>query len=261
MYRNSLYSRQDFATLPLFLEYLKKKEIETSYHTFYHPDEKQYLDAIYCIVLPERKNYIMNVLKKNKVPNVIFVNACTVDDLSVFEYRTLSSTFTLSSGIYGRLTKLPVHISYLSCMKHAMDNKFETILILEDDVFFQKPFPVINQYVKEFLMHDHLDILYLGYCFLDCKTKFTQLSENILSLPEKTYIVCKHAMVHRTRYFDDFLKNHTVLHKNSDLYFLEYFKKNCIKRAFLKDSVIFQNREKIESRNGNNAKYLKVCKF
>ena len=259
--KNSSYSKQNFCKISIFLNYLNRTHFTTSFHDFYEPQEKQYLDAIYCILLPERKKYIMNVLKKNEVPNVIFVDACTADKVSNLDYQILSSTFTLSSGIYGALTKLPVHLSYLYCMKHALDNKYNTVLILEDDIFFQKPFPLINQYVKEFLMHRHLDILYLGYCLLNCKTEVENISKNILEIPEKTYILCKHAIVHRTNYFQNFLENHTILNKKSDQYFLEYFKKNNIKRAILREPVIFQNREKIKSRNGNNQQFLKVCKF
>ena len=247
---------QDFYT-----NTLQTIPVKSSFSHFYVPKETQYIDAIYCVVLPERKQYIKKILKKNKIPNVIFVEAITENDLSEKHYKMLSTTFSIFSPIYAKMTKLPVHLSYLYCMKHAINYNYDTILILEDDIFFQKSFLKINQYVKEFLMHENFDVLYLGYCFLNCKTKVTELSENILSVPEGTSFFCKHAMVHRTHYFYNFLKDHKVLNCNSDVYFLNYYKKNNIQRAILKEPVIFQNREKIPSRNENHSKYLKVCKF
>lgn len=221
---------------------------------------KKSLDAVYCIYMPERLEYIKTLFVKEKIENVIFVKAVVDSDLTEFDQAVFSNALNKNSILYGKPTKLAVHLSYLLCMYHALSSKYDTILILEDDVIFAKPWAEILNYIQEFMSHNVLDILYLGYCYLNCNAVVTPLDKNIVQLDNKTGILCKHAIVHRTRYFHHFFKIHEKLTQYSDHYFNQYYKKYGIHRGILKSPVIFQNRKELKSLN-NNMQKLSFCNF
>lgn len=224
------------------------------------PSELEGVDCIYCIYLPDRKEYVENTLRKYGIKKYTMVEACTPKDLTYQHYNKLSTTFDLASALYSKTTKLAVHMSYLICMYNAMINKYDTILIFEDDIYFEKNLSEMTRYIQNFVNNNYGDVFFLGYCWLNCNTKVKLLDKDIGLLPKNTKILCKHGIVHRTRYFEDFFKEHKKLNITSDNYFSNYFIKKNLDICILRQPIVFQERETIKSQNGNFQK-LHHCIF
>ena len=79
-------------------------------HKFEHHDNanhslKGVVDKVYCISMPQRKEYIMN--KMNELgTSYTLLNAVTPDDLSQSDYEQLSDTYNPENQtIYNKMTK------------------------------------------------------------------------------------------------------------------------------------------------------------
>jgi GR25 family glycosyltransferase involved in LPS biosynthesis len=171
----------------------------------------------------------------------------------------------IDSNIYLKLTRLPVHLSYLLAMYDSMKNGYHRVLILEDDIMFETTdLNEINHCINEFynVSANKDAILFLGYCIGNCdKKKFKRIENTSLYLSNNSnQIHCKHAILHKTNYFKEFLNSHTILDKNSDWYFDSYYRKYNIERYVTKKPLINQNREIIKSKNENFNK-LQICDF
>ena len=219
------------------------------------------VDAVYCICLPDRKQHMKKQFQKMNINSVIFIDAITPKDLSFFEYLAYSTTYNPGSDIYGKLTKLPVHLSYCLCMYHAMISKYKIIMIFEDDIEFDCSPSDLEKYVEAFYDEPTIDVLYLGYCHLNCKLPTKKINSQMVAISDKAFLLCKHAMIHRTLYFDHFFRTHKKLKGNSDHYFSRYYSHYGIHRAVLNKAVVFQNRYKFLSENDNFNQHLPTCKF
>lgn len=219
------------------------------------------LDCIYCITVNGRKDYIREVFHKYGMVEVNFVEACTPTTLTAHDYEKYSTTMEKDSKIYNLLTKLPVHLSYLSCLYHAHTSDYKNVLIFEDDVYFEKPFTKLKEIIEEFLSKKSGDILYLGYCNLDCETKVVPIDKDMAKLPPDTRILCKHGMVHNTRYVEQLIDNHKKLDTKSDIYLNDFYCEMNIKRVIVRNPFIYQNRQLLKSFNDNPSKLLSTCSF
>ena len=219
------------------------------------------VDCIYCIYMEDRYKYIQSRFNNYEVTNVTYVKACTPLDLTIHDYKTYSTTMDEKSPIYKLLTKFPVHISYLACMYHAWKQKFDYIMIFEDDILFTEPLSELIRISESFVKKNCGDVLYLGYCHLDCKANVEMIDDDLIMLPYDAPIRCKHAMIHKMSYVDNFLKQHGALGQRSDLYFEKYYQKNKIKRVICRRPFIFQNRQELKSHNENWSPHLKICDF
>ena len=210
------------------------------------------VDAIFCIYTDIRENYIKNIFKNFGLGDeVIYVKAITNSHLNSNIYKN----YTKKGNILP-FTKLPVHLSYLLCMYHAYLYDMKHILIFEDDVYFTISKEELQNYINTFIYNIQGDVLYLGLCWAD-KSRFKQTKYKNFIYPNysKEKILCKHGMLHNTRYFHHFFKTHDKLDKNSDVFFNKYFIDNKIKRYTLNNLVAFQNRQQLGSLNGNNNKF------
>ena len=209
------------------------------------------LDGIFCIYTDIRENYIKNIFDNfGLTDEIIYVKAITNSHLNSNIYKNYTKKGTILS-----FTKLPVHLSYLLCMYHAYLYDMKHILIFEDDVYFTISKEELQDYVDTFIYNIQGDVLYLGLCWAN-KSKFTQTEfKNFLKPDSENKILCKHGMLHNTRYFHHFFKTHDKLDKHSDVFFNKYFIDNQIQRYSLDKLMAFQNRKKLGSLNGNNKHY------
>jgi GR25 family glycosyltransferase involved in LPS biosynthesis len=219
------------------------------------------LDCIYCITVNGRKDYIRNIFHNYGMVEVNFIEACTPTTLTSYDYEKYSTTMEKNSKIYNLMTKLPVHLSYLSCLYHADTSGYKNILIFEDDIYFEKPFTKLKEIIEDFLSKKAGDILYLGYCNLDCETKVEIIDKNIAKLPPDSRILCKHGMVHNTAYVKKLIQNHKKLDAKSDIYLNDFYSMMNIKRVVVRKPFIYQNRQLLKSYNDNPSTLLSTCLF
>ena len=219
------------------------------------------IDCIYCITVNGRKDYIKNIFLKYGLNEVNYVEACTPTSLSAYDYKKYSTTFEKNSAIFELVTKLPVHLSYLSCLYHAIKYQYKYVLIFEDDVYFEEPFEELKRTIEEFISQSKGDILYLGYCTLNCNTKVNILSDRLAELPSDARILCKHGMVHNTKYVNHLIDNHKKLNLKSDIYLNNYYRDKKLHRVIVRKPFVYQNRQILKSFNNNPSKLLSTCTF
>lgn len=215
---------------------------------------------IYGICLPDRKKYLVKTLQKEGIENFLIFNAITPSNISNTQYEKLSFTFDEKSPLFKKPTKLAVHLSYLCCMYHAFLNNYEYIFIFEDDIFFQVPLKNMKDTIDEFLQNSEMQLLYLGYCFRDCHVPFKKKFNKIYQIQDSSSVLCTHAIIHNTNYFEHFFNYLKKMNIFGDKYFDEYYRKNKIKRTVVKKSLITQSHKKFNSKNGN-INWLSDCKF
>lgn len=248
-----------------------------SFHHFYNQQQMRFeslkpvfmdgiIDQIYCICLDKRKEKMTEHFHDIGIfKYVLFMKPVIPADLSRDDYERFSETMNdPDSVLFYKLSKLPVHLSYLLVMRHAMQHRFKKILILEDDVQFEISLDTIKNYLKAFASMIFKDsaILYLGYCGLSCTSKYIEKTNEakFYRLNDQQNIYCKHAIVHCTSYFNHFFETHPILSLTSDHTFNQYYKSNHIQRCITNYALITQDRNTFRSQNENfNA--LSTCTF
>lgn len=224
---------------------------------------------IYCPFLPQRECYITNMLKRFHCVN--YVDAITPDDLHRKDYQRLSTTLMVGpmitychlcnhcrehQDIFNKFTKLCVHLSYLVCMRHAMQHSSkEFVLIFEDDIYFDVPDQVFDNHILEFSRSSY-DLAYLGFCA--CRQgdvlieKFEDKTSLFIPLPYNQTIRCKHAIIFRLSYIRRVLGELLPLMYNSDIEFNHANIRLRAKVAMARNPIVFQDRVRLGSHNDNH---------
>jgi hypothetical protein len=191
-------------------------------HKFEHHDNanhslKGVVDKVYCISMPQRKEYIMN--KMNELgTSYTLLNAVTPDDLSQSDYEQLSDTYNPENQtIYNKMTKLPLQVSFTVCMLDALKNNYETFIIFEDDITIEKDVRTIKKGIEQF-KNSKYNLFYMGYCSIAC-SNWPIIPDKDELVEVNSHINCAHAIVYKksivpkvldtiypmTTYYDDLL--------------------------------------------------------
>jgi len=231
-----IYYINDHKTIPNLNNYLNNFKFQNKFK--YHLGTQKYgVDMIYCIVLPKRKDYMLNVMKN---VNCFFFDAITPDDLTHEDYTILSSTFEYSpfSEIYKKKTRLALQLSHVMCYLHAIKNNLETIIIFEDDIL-PKDLSSLPQAIEQFKT-SRFKIFYLGYCQLNCKRKYKK--ENYL-IPVNNWILCMHAIAYKVKYLPDIINNLFYMKQPIDQLLRKFIQKNKDTACISEHAYFDQNDE------------------
>lgn len=223
---------------------------------------------IYCPFVLPRESYIRTTL--SRFPNVHFVEAITPDDLRKKQYQKLSTTcmpgpeethclvckdMPTHKNIYNKFTKLCVHLSYLICMRHALENgQKDCVLIFEDDIYFDCTDSEFVQHIAEFSKSD-FDVCYLGFCACrngDAFIRNQQGDSLLVALPHQHSIRCKHAIVYKRAYIERALGLLLPLLHNSDIQLNHANIQAGAKVAMARRPIVFQDRIGLGSFNDND---------
>lgn len=224
---------------------------------------------VYCPFLPQREKYIRNVLKI--FPKTRFVEAITQDDLRKKNYRKLSTTLvggpmvsycslcnycSEHQDIFHKFTKLCVHLSYMICIRHAVENsQKELVIIFEDDIYFDCLENEFLEHVQDFRNSEY-DVCYLGFCA--CRHGDELVAKHdpevrLIGLPKNQTIRCKHAIIYKTSYLDKLIGEMLPLSHNSDIHLNHANIELNAKVAMARRPIVFQDRERLGSFNENDA--------
>jgi hypothetical protein len=223
------------------------------------------IDQVYCICLEIRKKRMKNILSKyGWLSQTSFVTPFEHHDLDTAHYNAMSTTFAdPSSSIYFKQTKLPVHLSYLLVMYHALQHNFSTVYILEDDIAFTTSLTTLQKAVSEFLQFSPVkSVFFTGYCGLENCQKAQHVDDtSLLYHIGNMNIYCKHAILHRTDYFRHFFQTLEKMFTGSDHMFNHYFKKNTIHRYIPATQLVAQIRDDhdLPSMNENYGQIMTQC--
>lgn len=116
------------------------------------------IDKIYVINLEKdikRKNNTIKTFEKYKIPTIAYRNNYEIIKAHDWSKKLSPLSFKgpRNGGAYGCV------LSHLSCIENALNNNYETILIMEDDLMFHKDF---NEKWNTIKVPTNWNILYLS---------------------------------------------------------------------------------------------------
>ena len=212
--------------------------------------------GVYVIYVENRKDHITETLRPLTFPHVWFARAILPSDLTAEEYDTLSLTSDEASSIYNQPSKLAVHMSYMMCLYHAILQRYENVLLFEDDIYFACSVQQFTSVVNRFCQERIYDVCYLGYCLCrECENIVPDNSSNnitFLSLPPRHFILCKHAIIYSVAYVRQIFNDLLPLTQPSDHVFNRTNIQHGGKVSIPSQALVFQDRKNIISLNGNN---------
>jgi GR25 family glycosyltransferase involved in LPS biosynthesis len=153
------------------------------------------VDKVYCISMPQRKDYITK--KMNELgTSYTLLNAVTPDDLTPLDYEQLSDTYNPENqAMYKKITKLPLQVSFTVCMLDALKNNYETIIIFEDDITIEKDIQTIKKGIQQFKKSKY-NLFYMGYSSPVC-SGFNTVPDSDELVEVNTMVYCTHAIVYK----------------------------------------------------------------
>jgi len=196
----------------------------------------------YCMYLPKRESYIQSVL--NQIPfSICYFKSITPNDISNEEYNSLVFTKTY------RKTVLACMLSFTMCAIDALRNKKDVFGLFEDDIKINEKANLeeLSGCIDEFKQSE-FDVLYLGYCKLNCNQNFKPLSkyQYLYSVPNKS-ILCNHAIMIKTNILPSMIKDFYPMVFAHDFQQIRFYKKNNIKICIPKIPFFIQNKEDVTS--------------
>ena len=205
------------------------------------------VDAVYCIVMPQRKEYMKNIFNKLKI-NYTFFNAITPNDISQSEYDLLSSTNDPTSKLYGKKTRLPLQLSFTMCYLDAIKKGYSTIIIFEDDIVINVDTQTIIDGISAFKASDFI-LFYMGYCWMDCKQNFT--IQKLIEVPDKQLFCC-HSICYKVKYLPSLIKSMYPMKDNLDNNIVTFIKENNYKVCVPPSTFFDQNRTDLGTLNNDD---------
>jgi GR25 family glycosyltransferase involved in LPS biosynthesis len=134
----------------------------------------RFVDKIYCINLQKdrfRRNYIIKIMEKYGINFELII----VPFLNINEYELISNK-KLSYGEAG------CYISHMYCYKDSIDNKYNRIIIFEDDIILHKYFHESFEKIQNL---EKIDLLILGCSDYHFKSLNCFLVRNNIYVPDK----------------------------------------------------------------------------
>jgi len=214
-------------------------------------------DMVYVIMMPQRKDYITEEMKKLNVQYKIF-DAVKQGDLTESEMSNISKVNTSGSSIYKLPTRLYNTLSFTMCFIDAIENGYSNIIIFEDDIMVKVDNPTLNKSLSEFKKSDN-EFFYLGYCFLNCRQPQDKEKYDYLIDLVDPSILCLHAIAYKVSALPGLIKYMFPMEIPTDEVMIKYFKQNKIKVCISKTPYFDQvDRDKMESLNESTNK-LRYC--
>lgn len=221
------------------------------------------VDMVYCISMPNRKEYATKKMKEIGTSYTLF-NAISPKDISILDYLSMSNTYIPGHKNYRKMTRLPVSLSFFMCFYDAYVNGYDNICIFEDDIHFPHGMDHLRPTMKEWT-NSISDILFLGYCHLKCTGEFTEISENLMKVPDKHSIVCNHGIACKKNFITGYVNRSPFLFwsKNNDVSVSSYLMENNICKSIPKQPIVYQNVSELGSNNEhiNDNIHKNLCMF
>ena len=218
---------------------------------FYNENKKlEVVDQVYSIVMPQRKEYIKNLLDEFNINYTLF-NAITVDDLTDKDYSLL----TKKAFLRKYKTRLAVQLSFTMCFFHAIENGYKTIIIFEDDIKINVDMDKLVSTIEKFKNSEYI-FFYMGYCFLKCNQKF--VIDDLIKVNNKQ-IMCAHSICYKVEYLDKLINFMYPMLDNYDNNITRFIKKYKYDICIPPITFFDQNRTMLGTLNEDNLKELKNC--
>ena len=215
------------------------------------------VDRVYCIYSDKRKDYIQNQFTRFNL-NVTYFKGIFPDDLTLDDYRTLSCTEERFCKIHKKNTKLPVQLSFVTCMMDAIKHGYKTIMVFEDDIVVNVDMDTLNESLKEFKKSSY-EMFYMGYCWMSCNQNFDKDKHNyIVGVPNEKPL-CHHAIAMKTDNFKSIIDYIFPMVQTKDAKFRKYYKTFNTQVCVPTFSYFDQDRATFGTMNENYQTTHKTC--
>jgi len=212
-------------------------------------NDTKIVDCVYCIVMPQRKDYMIKTLNSLKMNYTLF-NAITPSDLTEKDYLDLSTTKDPSSKLFGHPTRLPLQLSFTMCYLDAIKKGYTTIIVFEDDIVVKVDTQTLINSISKFKNSDYV-FFYMGYCWMDCKQKFT--IQELVDVPDKQ-LYCCHAICYKVKYLPGLIKSMYPMTNNLDNNVVKFVQDNKYKVCVPTSTFFDQNRTDFGTLNDDDNK-------
>jgi GR25 family glycosyltransferase involved in LPS biosynthesis len=206
------------------------------------------VDCVYCVVMPQRKEYMKGIFNSMKL-NYTFFNAITPKDISENDYNTLSKTNDPNSKLWKHPTRLPLQLSFTMCYLDAIKKGYKHIVIFEDDIIVKVDTQTLVNYINEFIKKPEYVFFYMGYCWMDCKQKFT--IDRLVEVPDKQ-LYCCHAICYKVKYLDELINSMYPMNDNLDNNIVNFIKNKNYKVCVPTSTLFDQNRSEFGTLNDDD---------
>jgi GR25 family glycosyltransferase involved in LPS biosynthesis len=190
-----------------------------------------YWDKIYIINLKkreDRKNKLIDELINAKIDNYEFIDAIDGnDEIIKNDYKKLKenkNTKIKTSGHYACL------LSHIYVIEKAIENNYEQILILEDDIQFVDDFLDRLKEIKLF----KYDLVYLGGLIPEYKFLMTNWCKH-------NSIMCTYSYIINKNIYNDVLSIYKSYLTYADVLLKRYIQKNINYNVYLLNDYVFSN--------------------
>jgi hypothetical protein len=201
------------------------------------------VDKVYCVVMPQRKDYMRDVFNKMGI-NYTFFNAITPKNVTGYEYNQLSTTNVSGSKLYNHPTRLALQMSFTMCFMDAIKNGYSTIIIFEDDIVVNN-ITTLAKSISDF-KDSNFVFFYMGYCWMNCKQNF--IKNNLIDVPDKKLFCC-HAICYKVKYLKDLIISMYPMDNNFDDNVDNFIKNNNYNVCISPTTFFDQNRSQLETLN------------
>lgn len=164
-------------------------------------------DKIYCVNLNRRPDRLEEVQKEFERVGLSGIERFEAIDGSTYDW-----SHTKSHLLVGELGLIETHINII---KEAIDKKYESILIFEDDVYFNDEFLKIDEYMVA--LPTDWEMLYLGGNHTYGRPP-EHINNKVLRL-NRTYTT--HAIAIKSSLFELILENTKLMEKQIDVYYAD----------------------------------------
>jgi|LakMenEpi03Aug12_release.lakeMendotaPanAssembly.Ray.scaffolds.fasta_scaffold19606_9 GR25 family glycosyltransferase involved in LPS biosynthesis len=188
--------------------------------------------------LIERKEHIIKELNFHKISNFSFVEIYDKDNLDINEItKEYPKLFKLTDRDkrYLKLSEISLLLKHCWIVKDAKLKKYKSIMILEDDVVFDKNFvELFNRYKKQ--LPEDWDCCWVGSC---CNIH-TPSTKNINVYPAKTSRCC-HCYILSENCINKILDEIININEGIDWYYNDLIKKLNLNAFWFEPSLAEQS--------------------
>ena len=195
------------------------------------------VDQVYCIVMPDRKEYMINQMNKLGI-NCKFLDAITPKDLSKNDYNSLSKHKRYTTE---KKTRLPLQLSFTMCYMNAIKNNYQTIIVFEDDLTIISDKNTIINGITEFKKSDFA-MFYMGYCWLNCDQQF-ELNGSIANVKDYSRLLCAHSICYKVSYLKSLINFLYPMNDEFDTKLTKFLKKYKYTVCIPKQVYFDQNKD------------------
>lgn len=198
----------------------------------------EYFSQVYVITLPQRKEYIQQIMEAIKVDCIYFpaILKQKINREHLISLGLISPQNLLNNA------QIACHLSHITILKKFLKSSARNCLIFEDDISMPQVNKINLPEMLSLIPSDY-DIIYLGRCWDSCR-RSVSLNRQIVKCHAPQ---CFHSYGVSREGAKKIIKYTKALIKPPDLTISEYIRSGKITAYAPKKSIFYQNRQEITS--------------